>query len=35
MSDPGNWFEKEPLWFKTAVFYEIHIRGMTGKWKAM
>ncbi len=27
MSDPGNWFEKEPLWFKTAVFYEIHIRG--------
>jgi maltose alpha-D-glucosyltransferase / alpha-amylase len=27
MSDPGHWFEKEPLWFKTAVFYEIHIRG--------
>ena len=27
MSDPGHWFEREPLWFKTAVFYEIHIRG--------
>ena len=25
--DPGHWFEREPLWFKTAVFYEIHIRG--------
>ena len=23
----GHWFEREPLWFKTAVFYEIHIRG--------
>src|ERR687888_77969 len=22
-----SWFEAEPLWFKTAVFYEIHIRG--------
>ena len=22
---PGHWFEAEPLWFKTAVFYEIHI----------
>jgi maltose alpha-D-glucosyltransferase / alpha-amylase len=22
-----QWFEREPLWFKTAVFYEIHIRG--------
>jgi maltose alpha-D-glucosyltransferase / alpha-amylase len=21
-----SWFEHEPLWFKTAVFYEIHIR---------
>jgi maltose alpha-D-glucosyltransferase / alpha-amylase len=21
-----RWFESEPLWFKTAVFYEIHIR---------
>jgi maltose alpha-D-glucosyltransferase/alpha-amylase len=26
-TDPGHWFESEPLWFKTAVFYEIHIRG--------
>jgi maltose alpha-D-glucosyltransferase/alpha-amylase len=25
--DPGHWFEAQPLWFKTAVFYEIHIRG--------
>jgi maltose alpha-D-glucosyltransferase / alpha-amylase len=25
--DPRHWFEAEPLWFKTAVFYEIHIRG--------
>jgi maltose alpha-D-glucosyltransferase/alpha-amylase len=23
----SQWFEREPLWFKTAVFYEIHIRG--------
>ncbi len=22
-----QWFEAEPLWFKRAVFYEIHIRG--------
>ncbi len=22
-----HWFESNPLWFKTAVFYEIHIRG--------
>jgi maltose alpha-D-glucosyltransferase/alpha-amylase len=22
-----QWFEGEPLWFKRAVFYEIHIRG--------
>src|SRR5216684_845706 len=27
MSEPGHWFERDPLWFKTAVFYEIHIRG--------
>src|SRR5207302_1097215 len=26
-SEPGHWFERDPLWFKTAVFYEIHIRG--------
>jgi maltose alpha-D-glucosyltransferase/alpha-amylase len=24
---PEHWFEAEPLWFKTAVFYQIHIRG--------
>jgi maltose alpha-D-glucosyltransferase/alpha-amylase len=23
----SQWFEAEPLWFKGAVFYEIHIRG--------
>src|SRR5580765_7445625 len=22
-----QWFESDPLWFKRAVFYEIHIRG--------
>ncbi len=27
MSEPGHWFERNPLWFKTAIFYEIHIRG--------
>ena len=27
MSEPGHWFEREPHWFKTAVFYEIHLRG--------
>jgi maltose alpha-D-glucosyltransferase/alpha-amylase len=27
VSEPGHWFEREPLWFKTAVFYEIYIRG--------
>jgi maltose alpha-D-glucosyltransferase/alpha-amylase len=26
VSDPGHWFERNPLWFKTAVFYEIHTR---------
>jgi maltose alpha-D-glucosyltransferase / alpha-amylase len=26
-SEPGQWFESDPLWFKRAVFYEIHIRG--------
>jgi maltose alpha-D-glucosyltransferase/alpha-amylase len=26
-SNPNHWFEREPLWFKRAVFYEIHIRG--------
>ncbi len=24
---PTHWFEADPLWFKRAVFYEIHIRG--------
>ena len=24
---PTQWFESDPLWFKTAVFYEIHLRG--------
>ena len=24
---PGHWFEQDPLWFKRAIFYEIHIRG--------
>ena len=27
MSEPGHWFEQNPLWFKHAVFYEIHTRG--------
>jgi maltose alpha-D-glucosyltransferase/alpha-amylase len=27
LSEPGHWFERNPLWFKTAVFYEVHIRG--------
>ena len=27
MTEPGNWFERDPVWFKTAVFYEIHLRG--------
>jgi maltose alpha-D-glucosyltransferase/alpha-amylase len=27
MSEPGQWFERDPNWFKTAIFYEIHIRG--------
>jgi maltose alpha-D-glucosyltransferase / alpha-amylase len=27
VSEPGQWFEADPLWFKRAVFYEIHIRG--------
>ena len=25
--EPGQWFERDPLWFKRAVFYEIHVRG--------
>src|ERR687889_512567 len=27
MTAAQNWFESDPLWFKTAVFYEIHLRG--------
>jgi maltose alpha-D-glucosyltransferase / alpha-amylase len=27
VSDPRLWFEADPLWFKRAVFYEIHVRG--------
>ncbi len=27
MVPQSPWFESEPLWFKTAVFYEIHLRG--------
>jgi maltose alpha-D-glucosyltransferase / alpha-amylase len=27
VSEVGHWFERNPLWFKTAVFYEIHLRG--------
>jgi maltose alpha-D-glucosyltransferase / alpha-amylase len=27
VSQPGHWFEAAPKWFKTAVFYEIHLRG--------
>jgi maltose alpha-D-glucosyltransferase/alpha-amylase len=26
-AQPTHWFEADPLWFKRAVFYEIHIRG--------
>src|ERR1700761_7094831 len=25
-AQPGTWFERDPLWFKTSVFYEIHMR---------
>ncbi|HEY7198359.1 MAG TPA: maltose alpha-D-glucosyltransferase [Gaiellaceae bacterium] len=27
MSESGHWFESDPLWFKTAVFYEVYVRG--------
>jgi maltose alpha-D-glucosyltransferase / alpha-amylase len=26
-ADPSHWFERDPLWFKRAIFYEIHLRG--------
>jgi maltose alpha-D-glucosyltransferase/alpha-amylase len=25
-AQPGHWFQADPLWFKRAVFYEIHLR---------
>jgi len=25
--EPGHWFERDALWFKRAVFYEVHLRG--------
>src|SRR5262245_64133775 len=27
MTEAGQWFESDPLWFKRAVFYEVHLRG--------
>jgi glycosidase len=27
VSDAGQWFRSDPLWFKTAVFYEVYVRG--------
>jgi maltose alpha-D-glucosyltransferase / alpha-amylase len=27
VSEAGHWFESDPLWFKRAIFYEIHVRG--------
>jgi maltose alpha-D-glucosyltransferase/alpha-amylase len=27
MNGSTQWFESDPLWFKRAVFYEIHLRG--------
>jgi maltose alpha-D-glucosyltransferase/alpha-amylase len=29
MTPPTHWFESDPLWFKRAVFYEIHLRGFS------
>jgi len=26
-TDRPGWFEAQPLWFKTAVFYEVYVRG--------
>jgi len=26
-AEPEHWFERDELWFKRAVFYEIHLRG--------
>jgi maltose alpha-D-glucosyltransferase/alpha-amylase len=27
LTEPAHFFEQDPLWFKHAVFYEIHVRG--------
>ncbi len=27
LAQPSRWFGADPLWFKRAVFYEIHLRG--------
>jgi maltose alpha-D-glucosyltransferase/alpha-amylase len=27
VTEAGQWFESDPLWFKRAVFYEVHLRG--------
>src|SRR5438132_6416076 len=27
MREAGQWSESDPLWFKRAVFYEVHLRG--------
>jgi maltose alpha-D-glucosyltransferase/alpha-amylase len=27
MTQAGQWFESDPLWFKRSVFYEVHLRG--------
>jgi maltose alpha-D-glucosyltransferase / alpha-amylase len=29
VTEPTHWFESDPLWFKRAVFYEIHLRGFS------
>ncbi len=29
MTAQTHWFESDPLWFKRAVFYEIHLRGFS------
>src|SRR5205814_7013173 len=26
VTETGNWFEHDPLWLQTSVFYEIHMR---------
>ncbi len=29
MTPSTHWFESDPLWFKHAVFYEVHLRGFS------